>query len=93
AAWAGVRTTGGAGRSAATAAVAGVAALVGWLRVDGLLPGASSPVLALVDAPAALRGGPAVGLVAAFLVGLVAGVLPGRAPRTPVRRHADTVEG
>ncbi|HEY0373756.1 MAG TPA: hypothetical protein VGC94_03120 [Amnibacterium sp.] len=87
--------------------VAAVAAVVGWLLVDGLLlAGERSPALDLLRVPfdSAWRGGPALGLFAAFVLGLLAAVLAraaaARAAAPPASRlrssggqPVDSVEG
>jgi hypothetical protein len=99
AAWAGLLVVTGSARRPLTSAVGlGVATLVGWLLCDGLVPGAGSPLLTALSVPAStgLRGGPALGLAAALLIGVVAGLLsgPGRMrPPRPGADPADTVEG
>jgi hypothetical protein len=98
AAWAGVvMTSGSARRSAVTTAGLAVATVVGWVLSDGLVPGATSPVLAALPASTGLHGGPAVGLAAALVIGALAGLLGGGSSRQVVRRPvagpADTVEG
>ncbi|MBW4042334.1 MAG: hypothetical protein HIU86_09440 [Acidobacteria bacterium] len=99
AAWAGVlMTSGPVRRPVVTGAGIAVAAVVAWLLSDGLLPGSASPVLDALALPASsgLRGGPAIGLAAALVIGVVAGALGGRPGATggrPMVRPADTVEG
>ncbi|GAA4744083.1 hypothetical protein GCM10025783_14710 [Amnibacterium soli] len=97
AAWAGLlAVTSGVVRPLSAAVGLVLAVVLGWLLSDGLVPGVASPVLgAVLPASSALRGGPAVGLLVALLVGAGAGALGGR--RTTVVRpaagRADTVEG
>jgi hypothetical protein len=72
-------------RSAATrpvratlAASAAVATVIGWLLVDGLVvTGERSPVLDLlrISAGSGWRGGPALGLLVAFVLGLAAALI------------------
>src|SRR5207248_2505324 len=99
AAWAGLLwTTSAAARPLSAMVGLGAAVVVGWLLSDGLVPGATSPVLDLLALPSSsgLRGGPAVGLVAALLIGIGAGALGGSRSRAAVRTvagPADTVEG
>ncbi|WP_297342447.1 hypothetical protein [Amnibacterium sp.] len=92
----------------ATAFVAAaIATVIGWLLVDGLLvPGERSPVLDLLRIPlgSAWRGGPALGVLVAFVLGLLAAVLAraaaSRAAAPPASRlrssggqAVDSVEG
>jgi hypothetical protein len=98
AAWAGLLAVGPrVRRPLVAAAVLGVAVLLGWLLSDGLVPGATSPVLgALGLSGAGLRGGPAVGLLVALVLGAVAGLAAGRSGHgvaRPAPGPADTVEG
>ena len=99
AAWAGMLMTSSAVRRP-TAAVIGlvVAVLVGWALSDALVPGASSPVLGALGLPASsgFRGGPAIGLAAALVIGVLTGLLGGRSASSDGRLRtgpADTVEG
>jgi hypothetical protein len=99
AAWAGLlAVTSSARRPAAVGIGLVVATLVGWVLSDGLLPGSTSPVLAALALPASsgLRGGPAIGVAAALLIGVLAGLAgrsAGSARTNPVAGPADTVEG
>ena len=99
AAWAGVlMATSSVRRPIVTGAGMVVAVLVGWSLSDGLVPGATSPVLGALglSASSALRGGPAPGLAVALVIGVVAGLLGGRARAVTGRAvagPADTVEG
>lgn len=97
AAWAGVLTTGGAARRPSTTAVGlAVAVLVGWALSDGLVPGATSPLLAVLPPSSGLHGGPVVGLAAALLIGAAGGLLGRSSAATGGRAAAgpaDTVEG
>jgi hypothetical protein len=82
--WAGLVTLAplrsGATRSVRTTLLvsAAIATAIAWLLVDGLVVvGERSPVLDLLGIPlgSAWRGGPAVGLAAAFVLGLLAAML------------------
>jgi hypothetical protein len=92
---------------AAVLVAGAVATAIGWVLVDGLaVAGERSPVLDLLRIPlaSAWRGSPALGLLVAFLLGLVAALL-GRlaaaraaAPRASRLRSSggqpvDSVEG
>ncbi|MGT2426860.1 hypothetical protein [Amnibacterium kyonggiense] len=96
AAWAGVLvTTTRSLRPAVTAAGLVVATVLGWALSDGVVPGVRSPLLGALPAGTGLHGGPALGLLAALLVGALAGLLGGSAPAVgrTAARPADTVEG
>jgi hypothetical protein len=98
AAWAGALVLPPASRGRVTAIGLGVGAVVGLVLADGLVPGATSPVLDLVGVAAStgLRGGPAVGLAAAFVLGVAAAAAGGIGavrPMTSAADPADTVEG
>ncbi|GAA2754319.1 hypothetical protein [Amnibacterium kyonggiense] len=96
AAWAGALTaTRGALRPAVTTAGLVVATVLGWALSDGVLPGVRSPLLAALPSSSGLHGGPALGLLAALVVGALAGLLGGSATTIgrSAARPADTVEG
>ena len=77
AAWAGALMLRSTARSAATTVGVGVAVVAGWACCDGLVPGFASPVLDALGlaGSSGFRGGPAVGLLVALVLGVVAGSL------------------